>query len=96
MLNAYLTQTATWKRLTGYGPDGPIYAETVIKVRWEGKRRLVRDRQGAEVVSEGRVYCVEAVRAGDVLTYGGRDWPVISVSEVPTLDGRVLWREVAV
>jgi len=48
------------------------------------------------VVSEARVFCVEDIKPGDVLEYGGRDWPVIAVSEAVGLDGTVWFREAAV
>ena len=97
MIEGTLNQTATWKRKTGNDGYGqPVFAlPTTIKVRWEGKRRLVRDAQGNQVVSEARVYCIDGVSTGDVLTYGGRDWIAIAVSEVPDLNGRVLYREVS-
>jgi hypothetical protein len=97
VISAYLNQVAVWKRLIsedGYPPQPG--SGTEIKVRWEAKRRLVRDAQGQEVVSEARVFCLEAVEPGDVMNYGGRDWPVIAVSETPALDGTVRFREVAV
>ncbi len=97
MITDYLNQSATLKRLTGYNEFAePITASQAIKVRWEGKRRLVRDKQGQEVVSEARVFCLEAVQPGDVLEYGGKDWPVIAVSEIPGLEGNTAYREVAV
>ncbi|NPV30481.1 MAG: hypothetical protein HPY58_12705 [Firmicutes bacterium] len=98
MIRNYLNQTAVWKRVVSYDGYPPVPEEpgTVIRVRWEAKRRLVRDRQGQEVVSEAQVYCVEPVQPGDVLNYAGRDWPVITVSEVVDLDGVVQYREVAV
>lgn len=74
----------------------PEFGKKTIKVRWEGKRRLVRDNQGQEVVSEARVFCVEPVKPGDILKYEDRDWPVISVSIVPGLDGIDSHRECAV
>ncbi|HHW26248.1 MAG TPA: hypothetical protein GXX23_02780 [Firmicutes bacterium] len=98
MIHGYLNQTAKWKKMTssdGYPPQ-PEEPGTEIKVRWEGKRRLVRNAQGVEVVSEARVFCVEDIKPGDVLEYGGRDWPVIAVSETPGLDGKAMFREVAV
>jgi hypothetical protein len=69
---------------------------TPIKVRWEAKRRLVRNQQGQEVVSEARVFCVDDVNPGDVLEYSGRDWPVITVSDAVDLDGQVQYKELAV
>jgi len=98
MIQGYLNQTATWHKVIGQNEySEPIFADPVtIKVRWEGKRRLVRDNEGREVVSEARVFCTEAVKPGDELEYDGRSWPVIAVSVVPGLDGSEQFREVAV
>ena len=97
MIQDYLNQTATWKRVVGQNMYGePETEEKEIKVRWEGKRRLVRDNEGREVVSEARVFCTEAVKPGDELEFDGRSWPVIAVSTVPGLDGMESHREVAV
>jgi hypothetical protein len=74
----------------------PEFGSKTIKVRWEGKRRLVRDNEGREVVSEARVFCVEPVKPGDILKYEDREWPVIAVSTVPDLGGKEAYREVAV
>jgi len=97
MIEGYLNQRAVWKRKTGSNEYGePVTKQKTIKVRWEGKRRLVRDNEGREVVSEARVFCVEPVKPGDILEHGGREWPVIAVSSVPGLDGNESHREVAV
>jgi hypothetical protein len=97
MIEGYLNQRAVWKRKTGQNEYGePVTSSKSIKVRWEGKRRLVRDNQGREVVSEARVFCVEPVKPGDILGHGGREWPVIAVSTVPGLDGSESHRECAV
>ena len=99
MIEGYLNQRAVWKRKTGKLNENaePIYADPkTVSVRWEGKRRLVRDNEGREVVSEARVFCVEPVKPGDILEHGGREWPVIAVSTVPGLDGKESHRECAV
>ena len=97
MIRRYLNQTAVWKYVIGQNMYGePETEEKEIRVRWEGKRRLVRDNEGREVVSEARVFCVEPVKPGDILEHGGREWPVIAVSTVPGLDGKESHREVAV
>jgi len=97
MIQDYLNQIATWKRVVGQNMYGePETEEKGIKVRWEGKRRLVRDNEGQEVVSEARVFCIEPVQPGDLLEYAGREWPVIAVSIVPDLSGKEAHREVAV
>ena len=97
MIRDYLNQTAVWKSVIGQNMYGePETVEKEIRVRWEGKRRLVRDNEGREVVSEARVFCVEPVKPGDELEFDGRRWPGISVSIVPGLDGSESHREVAV
>lgn len=98
MIRNYLNQIAVWKKKTGQDGYGePIFADPVtIKVRWEGRRRLVRDKTGKEVVSESEVICIEDVRPDDVLAYGGREWVVIAVGEAPGLSGSISHREVAV
>jgi hypothetical protein len=97
MIEGYMNQRAVWKRKTGQNEYGePETSSKSIKVRWEGKRRLVRDNEGREVVSEARVFCVEPVKPGEILEHGGREWPVIAVSTIPGLDGSESHREVAV
>jgi len=97
MIKDYLNQTATWHYVTGLNEYGePSTSSKSIKVRWEGKRRLVRDNEGREVVSEARVFCTESVKPGDELGIDGRRWPVIAVSTVPGLDGKEAYREVAI
>jgi hypothetical protein len=97
MIEGYLNQRAVWKRKIGQNEYGePETSSKSIKVRWEGKRRLVRDNHGQEVVSEARVFCVEPVKPGDILKYEDREWPVIAVSTVPDLSGKEAYREVAV
>jgi hypothetical protein len=97
MIEGYLNQRAVWKRKTGSNEYGePVTKQKTIKVRWEGKRRLVRDNEGREVVSEARVFCIEHVKPGDILKYEDRDWPVIAVSVISGLDGIDSHRECAV
>jgi hypothetical protein len=97
LIECYLNQTAIWKKVVGQNMYAEPQTESKeIKVRWEGKRRLVRDKEGREVVSEARVFCVEPVKPGDILEHGGREWPVIAVSTVPDLDGKESHREAAI
>ncbi len=97
MISAYLNQTAVWHSVTGRDKYGaPTTTSKTIAVRWEEKRRLVRDAQGHEVVSEATVYCTETVLVGDLLEYSGRRWPAIAVSVIAGLNGEEHHREVAV
>lgn len=98
MINDYLNQLSDWSAKTG--DNGYAEAEyaipTSIPVRWEDTRKLVRNAQGKEVISEATVICIADVNTDDLLTYNLRDYPVITVSDLPDLDGEVLFREVYV
>lgn len=97
MIEGYLNQRAVWKRKTGSNEYGePVTKQKTIKVRWEGKRRLVRDSQGREVISEARFFCFEKVNPDDIAEYNGHEWKVIAVSEIVDLDGNISHYEVAV
>lgn len=77
-----------------YNVSEPV--DTSILVRWEGRRALVRDASGSEIVSEARVFCIAPVRTGHVfIDSEGTEWPVVSVSEHTDLRGRLVQREIA-
>lgn len=98
IIDSYLAQTATWKRVTGRnGFNEPTYAESTIRVRWEPRLTRIRNSDGVEVVASARVYVTEPVAIGDVLVGSdGREWPVITVQQPVTLNGNVSHREVMV
>lgn len=89
-----MEQDAVWKHQTGHDGYDPIFKSTAIKCRFVQKRRRVLNQAGEEVLSEASMNCLEEVKPGDIVTYGGRDWPIITVSETPDLDGKVWFREV--
>lgn len=89
MLAIYMTQTCTWKAKTGvndYG-EATFAASATINCRWQGKRKLVRDAQGREIISEQQCLTLSAVGLGDTLTYDGSEYPVITVERQPFIDG---------
>lgn len=98
MITPYLKQKAVWHMAVGLDEYAkPKLKKKQIKVRWEGKLRMVRDAQGKEVVSQFQILCKEKVSMGDYLELekANRKWPVISVYSVPGLDGEEIYREVA-
>lgn len=97
MVKDYLNQIATLKTTTGYdGYGDPITEEKAIPVRWEGTRRLVKDSQGKEVISEARFFCLDKVKPDDLVIYNDNTWTVITASEIVDLDGSLSHYEVAV
>ena len=100
MMEDFLTETAT-HRVPGGPTPGDFYGtsaptDTQIRVRWENRRRVVRDASGSEVVSEALVFTKAPVQSGHVLIDAtGREWPVVSVSEQKDLAGSFSHREVA-
>lgn len=98
MIEAYLNQLTTHRRRTAVAFNGD---QTFVEIpnvpcRWEQSRRLVRNAQGEQVVSEASVLTQAAITTGDELVDGaGRAWPVISVSDNPDLDGNSMFVEVA-
>lgn len=97
MIRRFLNQSTIWRRVVGNDGYQDAYAAPVaINVRWEAKRRLVRNKQGQEVVSEAEVLCIDPVEPGDILVFAGREWPVITVGETPDMSGKVYGRELSV
>lgn len=96
MIGDYLAHSVTWRQVGArdfYGT--PTTEDTVIRVRWEGRRALVRASNGEQVVSEAKVYTIHPVAIGDILVRDGKEWPVIRVTEISGLDGELQHREVA-
>lgn len=86
------------KRLTGVGAKGKIYAATVEELCWvDDQRRLVRDLDGSETVSETTVFfplSVADVPLGSLVTlpaeFGGRQAAVLAVSRQDSYGDRSL------
>lgn len=95
MIKDYLNQTATLKTTISYNEYGePVASEKVISCRFEMKRKLVRDKQGNEVVSEATMYCIEPISPDDRIVYNNKEYIVIAVSEIVDLDGNIVYYEV--
>ena len=95
IVTAYLKQSATWKRRTGYDAHGqPTTSASVINVRWEWKQRLIRNAEGQEIASQGRCFTTAAIGPNDLLVaIDGQQYTVLSVSVLYRLDGTESHRE---
>jgi hypothetical protein len=94
-VSAYLAQDIWWKQATGNDGYGqPVVARAVqSKGRWVEKRRVVRSKDGRELLSEISVTLPgeHEVAAGDQLSSDGESYvEVIAVSRAPGLGGDAL------
>lgn len=97
MINRFLQQTATWYGKTGQNTNGePTYNQTgtSIKVRFERRIKLLKSREGRDVVAEARIFCTDAVATGDRIAYGSRNYDVVAVTDGTGLDGSTRFYEV--
>jgi hypothetical protein len=98
MIESYLNQTAVWKSKGAVSDTNqPTYAPDVsIPCRIEYSRKMIRNKDGQEVVSMATVFTQAVVRPDDVIVIDGYSWPVIAVAEEADLSGAILFREVSV
>ncbi len=82
-----MNQDAIFKALQGKDGWGePTYYPPVpVKVRWQFSQRLVRGKDGQEVMSEAQVWAPLSItpKADDVMTYQGKDYQIINAG-LPT------------
>ena len=83
-LAVYLNQTVTWKAKTGQDfHNEPAFSSSEIAARKSSKRRMVRNAQGEQVISETTVYTQSAIGLEDKID----DEQVINVSTWVDKDG---------
>lgn len=87
-----LRQTGTVEPYQGHGAYGPVYGAPVELVcRIEPKRRMVRNRQGQEVVSDATVFLEpgteQTVTPESRFTWAGRTYTVLEVRPYPGPNG---------
>ena len=81
MLDVYMNQTVVWKSKSSTNEyNEATFTSTSIPARFEYKRKTVRDKLGIQVISEAVCYTESAIQPDDLITYDGKDWKVISVS----------------
>lgn len=96
MINSYLHQSAGWqaKGIVNENNEATFAAPVTIDCRFEYRRKMVRNRQGQEVISEATMFTKSPVIPDDLIIFDSRDWVVISVANEAGLDGTVLFYEV--
>ena len=90
LIDGKLNQTILYKRRTGVSDTGrPLYEPPVsVPCRLEDDRRLVRNEQGQEVVSESVLFTDFRVYPQDAFEVDGKDIRVIQVSNKVGLNGQ--------
>ena len=71
--------SVAWKHKTGNDGDDDIFSTSIITVLWAMGGRVVRTAEGDELHCQAICKCEAAVVAGDVITFGGRDYPVLGL-----------------
>ncbi len=86
---SYLTQTVTWEQVTDTDEWGkPTVTTQSVSARVEPANRLVRTREGAEIISRAKVLLRATVQPGDWLTLpDGSRQQVLDVRALPGLGG---------
>lgn len=79
----YMPHTVTVKPLTGHSSVGKVYGDPfTLRCMAQGKRRMVRDATGTEVLSELTLYAAPgqaaAIPPGSVVTWRGDDTEVLA------------------
>lgn len=82
LLSSYLAAhgvSVTWKHKTGNDGNDDTFTSSTITVLWAHGARVVRTATGDELQCQAICKCEAAVEAGDVITRGGRDYPVLGL-----------------
>ena len=90
MIELYVNQDITLKKQTSVNEyNEPIFTTSTIKSRFEYDRTLVRNDKGEEIVSEASLFTTTLLTTEDIISYNGKDFPVISVAYIVGLDGNL-------
>lgn len=96
MISAYFNQSASWKAVIETDQyNEPTYADPAdVDCRFEYKRKMVRNKEGQEVISEATLFTKSPIKPDDVITYDEIDWTILAVANEVGLDGTVEFYEV--
>jgi hypothetical protein len=96
IIGAYLNQKCKWYKKTGQDAfSKPIYAQPVdTDCQFEGGMKLIKDKTGKEVVSQGNFIVAEKIGLEDKLGYDGRDYTMLNYIDVYDLGGNFMYRQV--
>lgn len=90
MIANYLNQTVSYKAVSATDEYGEkTFSTSSIAARYEYKRRLIRTREGEEVLSKATCYTLTAVKSGDVITFDSKDWIILDVENCVDLNGNI-------
>lgn len=96
MISRYTNQTVSHKGTSTCDEYcQSVYVTAVnILARYEYDRKIVKDKEGKEVISEARCFTQTAVKPDDVITFDSKNWTVIAVKNQVDLNGVVKFYEV--
>jgi hypothetical protein len=91
MISSYLNQTVSHQARSGVDEyNQPTFSTAVdIPAKYEYSRKEVLNREGERVISESVCFTAVEVKAGDIITFDGIEWPVILATPERGLVGEV-------
>lgn len=102
MVSIYAAHDIGFRKRTGIKDNGtPIFEpvrslpHATIKGRFEYSRRLIRDANGEQVISEAYIMTEHQVELGDLIVWDRREWPALSVTNITGVLGNELYRVVS-
>lgn len=88
MINLYCNQSIPLKTKTTVSKyNEPTYTSSTIKARFQYKRRMITTKNGQNIVSEAQLYTTSLIKEDDLITYDGKDWPIVVVETIVGLNG---------
>lgn len=95
MIDRYTNQTVSYKGTSTQDEYCQTAYVTTVNMlcRYEYDRKIVKNKEGKEVISEARCFTKTAVKPDDVITFDSKDWPIISVKNEVDLNGTVKFYE---
>lgn len=95
MLDVYTNQEVKIKRVLGKDEYGDIQTEIeTIKGRLQFKHKIVVNSEGQQVTSSATLYTKENLKLSDYILYNGKEFKIITISEIVNLNGEIEFREV--
>lgn len=96
MIEEALNQDALWYKKSGQDAfSKAIYTPSCnIKVRFQESMKLIKDKNGKDVVSQGIFICAKKIGLEDIIGYENTKYVLLNYKDSIDLDGNFEYRKV--